>query len=276
MNLGEKKKRFEKIVKDIKSIKIQGASNIAKFALYAYCLIRTKSAAQKLMNARPTEPLLFHSLNFFISGKMNYKQILNHFDYSQDKINKSVFSLIKNNDVIATHCHSTNVVKALIYAKKKGKKFEVYSTETRPKYQGRITAKELSKAGIKVTTFLDSAIDVLLEARQGTKKVDSVFLGADAILKKFAINKVGSGAISELAYYDKIPVYILADSWKYYSHKIKIEERNVNEVWNKAPKNILIRNPAFELVDKKYIKAIISEYGIKKFDDFIKLARKRK
>lgn len=239
-------------------------------------MIKTKSTAQKLIDARPTEPLLFHSLNFFISGKMTYKQILNHFKFAQDKINKCIFSLIKNNDVIMTHCHSTNVVKALIFSKKKGKKFEVYATETRPRFQGRITAKELCKAGIKVTMFADDAIDIALEKKQGTKKVDKVFLGADAILDNFVINKTGSGAIAELAYYDKIPVYVLADSWKYYPKKIKIEERNVNEVWNKAPKNILIRNPAFELVEKKYITAIISECGVKKFKDFIKSAKKRK
>lgn len=34
-----KKKRFNKIAKDIKEIKIQGARNIAKKALYAYYLI---------------------------------------------------------------------------------------------------------------------------------------------------------------------------------------------------------------------------------------------
>lgn len=205
---------------------------------------------------------------------MTYKQILNHFSEIQEKINKSTLKVIKNNDVIFIHCHSTAVINALIYAKKHGKKFEVYATETRPLFQGRITAKELSKAGIKITMFTDNAINVALGKKQGTKKADKVFLGCDAILDKFIINKTGSSAIAELAFYDKIPVYILADSWKYYPHKIKIEERNINEIWNRAPKKIKIRNPAFELVEKKYIKAIISEYGVRKFDDFIKLIKK--
>ena len=38
----EKKKRFNQIVKDIKEVKIQGARNIAKNALYAYSLIPKK------------------------------------------------------------------------------------------------------------------------------------------------------------------------------------------------------------------------------------------
>jgi ribose 1,5-bisphosphate isomerase len=269
-----KETKFNKIVKDIKSIKIQGANNIAKSALYAYSLNPKKESYKKLINARPTEPLLFHTLERFTSGKMNYNEILNHFSYSQDKINKSVFNLIKENDVIMIHCHSTSVVKALIYAKKKGKRFQVYNTETRPLFQGRITSTELSKVGIKVTMFADNAIDIALEKKQATKKVSKVFFGTDAILNNYIINKTGTGAIAELAYHNKIPVYVLADSWKYYPHKIKIEERNINEIWNKAPKNIKIRNPAFELVEKKYIKAIISEYGILDYNKFLKKARK--
>jgi len=272
----KKEAKFNQIVRDIKSVKIQGANNIAKSALYAYSLLKTKKAKETLISARPTEPLLFHTLQYFSSGRMSYCNILNHFSSVQDKINKEVFDLIKNNDVIMIHCHSTAVINALIYAKKKGKKFEIYATETRPLFQGRKTASELSKAGIKLTMFVDNAIDIALEKKQRTKKVNKVFFGTDAILNKFIINKTGTGAIAELASYHKIPVYILADSWKYYPHKIKIEERNVNEIWNKAPKNIRIRNPAFELVEKKYIKAIISEYGILSYDNFLRKVRKKK
>jgi translation initiation factor 2B subunit (eIF-2B alpha/beta/delta family) len=172
------------------------------------------------------------------------------------------------------HCHSTSVVNALIYAKKNGKKFEIYNTETRPLFQGRKTSLELSKEKIKVTMFADNAIDIALEKKQGTKKVNKIFFGTDAILDKYIINKTGTGAIAELAYYHKIPVFVLADSWKYYPSKIKIEERNINEIWDKAPKNIKIRNPSFEILNKKYIKAVISEYGILSYDKFLKKLRK--
>ncbi|MEM3405633.1 MAG: hypothetical protein QW117_01525 [Candidatus Pacearchaeota archaeon] len=270
----KKEEIINKIIKDIKSVKIQGATNIAKSALYAYSLSKTKKTKNKLINARPTEPLLINILKKFDEG-MTKKEILNHFIETQNKINNFVFKLIKDGDIIMTHCHSTSVVQALIYCKKKGKKFQVYNTETRPLYQGRKTSKELSKVGIKVTMFIDSAINIALEKKQGTKKVNKVFLGADAILDNFVINKVGSEVISKLAFYNKIPVYLLADSWKYYPKKIKIEERNINEIWNNAPKNVKIRNPAFEIVNKKYIKAIISEYGILSYDKFLKKVKNK-
>lgn len=268
------KKRFDKIADDIKKIKIQGARNIARSALFAYSLVPTKNSIKKLLSLRPTEPMLEKVLN--LVDKKPYKEILNHFDYAQNKINVSVSKLIKNNDAIFTHCHSTNVSNALIYAKKKGKKFQVYNTETRPLFQGRKTAEELRKAGIKVTMFVDSAVALAIEKENKKDKIyaNKIFLGADALLPSGIINKIGSGMIAELAHNHKIPFYIVADSWKFSKKKIPIEQRSLNEVWNNAPKNIKIKNPAFEFVPKKYISGIVTEFGIMKYDKFIGKMRK--
>ncbi|MBU3913497.1 MAG: hypothetical protein KKE50_05390 [Nanoarchaeota archaeon] len=266
------KKRFSKIVQDIKDIKIQGARNIAKAALYAYSLSPTKESMSSLVHARPTEPMLVNTLHKF--EKFGYKKTLEHFQSAQDKINKFVLRTIRNNSVIFTHCHSSAVVNSLVYAKKHRKRFEVYNTETRPLFQGRKTASELKKAGIKITTFIDSAIDIALESKQNSRKVSMILLGADAVLKSGVINKVGSGMIAELASLHKIPLYIVADSWKYSSHYVPIEERDFREVWSRVPKNIKIRNPAFEKIQARYIKAVISELGILSHSEFIKKAKK--
>src|SRR3989344_2572457 len=144
-----KNEEFNKILKDIKEIKIQGARNIAKMAYYAYNLIPTKNSKNKLLNSRPTEPMMHNILDM-------------------------------------------------------------------------------------------------------------------------AENKNGSGVISRIAKQEKIPVYIVADSWKFTKNKIPIEQRNLNEVWDKAPKNIKIKNPAFEFVDKKYISGVVSELGVMGYSDFVR------
>ena len=263
-----KRKKVERIIEDIKSIKIQGARNIAKAALKAYFLIPTKETKNKLVHARPTEPMLVNTLhNFEHLGK---DKTLKHFDDAQEKINSLVYSLIKDNYVIFTHCHATNVINSLIYAKKNGKNFEVYNTETRPLFQGRKTSLELRKSGINVTEFVDSGARIALRREQGTRKCNLVLLGADAILKNGVINKIGSGMFAEIAYDEKIPVYIIADSWKYSSHHIKLEERDFHEVWRKVHPLIKIENPAFEFIPKKYIRGIISEFGILSLDNFVK------
>jgi translation initiation factor 2B subunit (eIF-2B alpha/beta/delta family) len=266
----DKKRVFLKICNDIKSVKIQGARNVAKKALYAYSLIPTKKSKKTLLSLRPTEPMLSNALKKI--DKEPYENIIKHFDEAQSKINGAILKIIRQNEVIFTHCHSTNVINALIFSKKKGKKFQVYNTETRPLFQGRKTSRELAKAGIRVTQFVDSALANAIERENKKDKIyaTKIFLGADALIKEGIINKVGSKAISELASFHKIPIYIIADSWKFTNKRVPIEQRPLNEVWDKAPKNIKIKNPAFEFVPKKYITKIVSELGVLRYDDFIK------
>ncbi|MBW6442498.1 translation initiation factor eIF-2B [Patescibacteria group bacterium] len=264
-----KQKTFDKIVKKIKSVKIQGARNIAKAAFEAYSLIPNKNSKKILLSSRPTEPMVGNVLDM-AEKKIPSEEILKHFDNAQEKINKELYKLIKKNFVIFTHCHSSNVCNALIYSKEQGKKFEAYVTETRPLLQGRKTAKSLKKAKIETTLFVDSAIGIALSKEQGTKKADIVFLGADALLEEGIINKVGSEIIARIAKEEKIPLYIVADSWKFTKKEVPIEQRELNEVWDKAPKKIKIKNPAFEFVPKKYLTGIITELGLMNYDSFVK------
>jgi len=266
-----KKQLFKKICNDIKSIKIQGATNVAKAALRAYYLFPEEKTKKILLGLRPTEPMLLHVIE--LAGKKSEKEILAHFSEAQDRINKNVLKIIKKNKVIFTHCHSTNVVKALIYAKKHGKRFEVYNTETRPLFQGRKTAKELNDAGINVTTFVDSAAEIAMKGDSGRNKVNLIFFGADALLKDVVINKVGSGMFAEIARDNNIPVFIVADSWKYSPKNVTLEQRDFHEVW--GTKKIHVKNPAFEPIEIKNIRGIVSDLGIMPYKKFLKVIRKR-
>ena len=73
--------------------------------------------------------------------------------------------------------------------------------------------------------FVDSAAATAIEKQDRKDKVhaDLVLFGTDAILEKGVINKIGSGMFAEIAHANKVPVYIIADSWKY-AKKIKLEQ----------------------------------------------------
>ena len=89
-------------------------------------------------------------------------------------------------------------------------------------------------------------------------------------MKTGVINKVGSELLARIAKEEKIPFYVVSDSWKFTNKKIPIEQRPLNEIWNKAPKNIKIKNPAFEFVHKKYITGIVSEFGLMNYSKFLR------
>jgi ribose 1,5-bisphosphate isomerase len=99
------------------------------------------------------------------------KLVTKHFDTSLKKIASIGARKIKNGMIVYTHCHSSTVTAILKEAKAQGKRFEVHNTETRPKYQGRITAAEIAKAGIPVTHYVDSAAKIALE------KADIMMIG---------------------------------------------------------------------------------------------------
>jgi len=257
--------RFNDICRSIKSMDVQSAESIAKAGLRAYSLMPTRESIRKLCSLRPTEPMLFNSLK--LAKKYGVRKVLEYINISDREIAREGERLIKRNSVIFTHCHSSTVVKILKKAREKEKRFEVFATETRPLYQGRKTARELARAKIHVTTFVDSMAAIALTKNKVLKKSNFMLVGADALLIRNdeligVINKVGSNMFAEIAKDNKIPVYIASSSLKLTRENIKIEVRPRKEVWNEKFKYIKTMNPSFEVINPKYIKKIICEFGV--------------
>ncbi len=259
-------KKYEDILKRIKSIKIQGAENIAKAGIQAFLLNPTEKSYKKIISLRKTEPLLQNSLLKIKKSKnieKTAKEIIENIEKSHKKIAENGFQIIKENMKIYTHCHSSSVIDILKNAKKKGINFTVYTTEVEPLLQGRMTAKDLSKIGIKVIIGPDLAAEELL------KHCDLFLFGADAITKKFVYNKIGTKTLCKIAKDYKIPRYSCSLSLKI-TKKIEIEKRNGKEVWDERNKNINPIYPAFDKTPMKLITGIISELGIDNAKKFLK------
>jgi len=272
-------KKFDKIISDIKSIKIQGAENVAKAGIRAYLLQPNKASAKKILLTRPTEPLLQNAIKFlqkftkvhpqFKKYKSTIlKQAANKFledlKASHEKIAKEGAALIKNDMNIYTHCHSSTVMDILKYAKKVNKKkFIVYTTEVEPLLQGRTTAEDLAKSRIKTIIAPD------LAAEQSLSKSDLFLFGADAFTSKEVANKIGTSTLTKLAKIHKVPAYTCGVSLKF-TKKITIKPRSGKEVWDEQIKEVKVLNPPFDKTKLRDITGIISEFGILKQKEFVK------
>ncbi len=278
---------FSKVLTDIKTLKIQGASSVAREAVKSIEFFLDKktskgqllkdlyNAKKQLYESRPTEPCMRNALNYVfnfsedlqltelkhhIKERINY--VLNYLRLSKEAIVDIGHKKIKRGMVVYTHCHSSTVVEVLKKAHFKGIKFKVHNTETRPLLQGRKTAKELASAGIPVEHFVDSGMRLAL------KHADLVLLGADAITTEGnVVNKIGSEIIALLAREFDIPVYICTYSWKFdalsvFGYDEVIEKRQAKEIWKNPPKGVNINNYAFETIDSNLIKGIITELGV--------------
>ena len=277
---------FNETVKKIKSLEIQGAENIAVRAVEAFATklketrskAKLKKAVRELKAARATEPALQNALDYCLA---NYdtdsnivKTVLAHFKDSRPMISKNGATLIKNGMKVFTHCHSSTVRRILEEAHSQGIKFEVFNTEPRPRFQGRITAAELAKKGIKVTHMVDSA------GRHMLRKCDLFLIGCDSITKsRKVINKIGTESLFDAAQESKIPTYVCTNSWKFDTESTlkkdtKIEERDPAEVWDRPPKKVTIFNPAFEKIDLDKATGVITELGVLKPKKLVRKIRK--
>jgi ribose 1,5-bisphosphate isomerase len=276
----------------IRKLQVQGARNVAIAAVKAIqtqaeqttaksksqFLCELKEAQTIFIASRETEPLMRNAIRWIITQAQavktekvdtlsqnvvaNANQFLKDLEDSKEHIAEIGANRIHDGAVIFTHCHSSTVTRLLAKAKADGKNFKVICTETRPAFQGRITAKELVDLGIETTFIVDSA------ARTFMGKVDLVIVGADAITSEGnVVNKIGSSGIAVLAHEARVPFYVVSELLKFDPETLtgeceKIEQRSPAEVWSDAPPKLIVRNPAFDVTSNRYIHGLICEEGI--------------
>lgn len=291
-------KQILDIEKEIKDLNIQGAtnvaiatvegmkifieeSNIADKELFYKELIRV---GDKLAQARLNEPLAENAVKFVsytfkkhfsdLHSLNDMKQQLNAYcDEYLFKISDSKRAIIdlgvssvRNFNNVLTHCHSSTAVAVIKEIAQEKTSFEAVCTETRPRFQGRITAKNLLDASISTTLIADSAAESFAIGR-GSVPVEVLFIGCDEItLDGYCINKIGSWGLATAMKLVGKPVYVVSPLLKVnplITHKeISIEIRESSELWSEAPKALKMFNPAFEIVDSNLITGFMTEFGI--------------
>ncbi len=291
-----KMNRVDKLLKDIRDLRVQGARNVAKAGIRALVWTVQDSeakdrgqlnkelyaAVRKIMKVRPTEPMLRNILQEAVEfasseiaaspyatvAELKKKIVrdeaayLKKMEASMANIREFGAMLLPEEGMVITHCHSSTVTAILKEGKKQGKRLKVVCCETRPRYQGRITAEELAKAGMDVTLTVDMGVNRFM------KKADLVLVGADAVSAMGdLINKVGTSALARLARMNDVSFYSAAELYKYdpltiYGTREKIEDRSAKEVWEKPPKGVKVVNPAFDATAARYINGYITEMGV--------------
>jgi ribose 1,5-bisphosphate isomerase len=279
-------------------MEIRGAGRIARAAAEALketaISSRAKTPTQfmeelsrngrRLKEARPTAVSLPNSINFILGGASKgltkgmkvetLKKIVVRL--SDDFISRSTNAVsvigeigakrIVSGDLVLTHCNSEAVTQILLAAKSQNKEFKVLVTETRPRYQGRITAAILARNGVDVSLIPDSACRLYMHG------VDRVLVGADAIASNGAVvNKIGTSMIAVVAHETRTRFFVAAETYKLSPRTllgdlVEIEERSPLEVvsakWMEENPGVKVKNPSFDITSPEYIDLIITEQGV--------------
>jgi ribose 1,5-bisphosphate isomerase len=285
---------LEQTVDDIRTMRVRGALDIAIAAVNALTTVaqsdaqdtkeltkRLIIAAKKLKRARPTAVSLPNAVNYIVYLAVRNKNLplaefrkkmvfeTGKFVSEQEKalitIAEIGSNLIEDGDIILTHCNSDTVVEILKKAWDEGKKIEVVCTESRPRYQGHLTARALTSHGIPTTLIVDSAVHLMMKRMH----VDKVIVGADTLCANGdLVNKIGTSQVAICAKELNIDFIVATESIKFSPQSllgsiVPIEERDASEVLEPGKiKKLKVRNPAFDITDVSYISMIVTEYGV--------------
>jgi ribose 1,5-bisphosphate isomerase len=282
-------KNLKAVLVDIKSLKIQGATNVAiegitAFAKYAFDISKEFEDEEKFFDhlsnrsrevkyIRVTEPALQNGLTYVLE-RIRHKGIDNILKVGEEykkllvearkKVGEIGAEKIIDGCTIMTHCHSSFVDEIFWKAKSIGKKFRLINTETRPMYQGRKTVRKALEKNIEVIHVVDSAMWWAMQKYD----VDLIIIGADSVtVEGVALNKIGSRLLALSSRELHVPLYVCTSLLKYnpetrLGRLSEIEMRSSAEIWPDHPENIKIINPAFETISSQYIAAYITEFGL--------------
>lgn len=136
---------------------------------------------------------------------------------------KAACERLVNGDVILVYAHSTTV-EAILLESAKNTDISVIVVDSRPNYEGRKLVSSLSKANVKCTYVMLSAISYIIDT------VTKVIVGAHTVLSNGSVySRVGTAVIAMVASEYHIPVIVACETYKF-SDRVQLDSFVLNEL----------------------------------------------
>jgi len=180
-------------------------------------------------------------------------------DRAGAEIARHAARLIPDGSTVLTHSASDTVLRALVLARARNKRFGVICTESRPVSEGRAMAAKLAAARIPVTLIIDAAAAIHL------KHARIVMVGADAVSLGGLINKAGTALLAAAASRLRKPVYALCDSTKLVppGYRLSAEApKDPREILGESLAGVSVSNLYFDLTPLDWLTGVVTEEGI--------------
>jgi translation initiation factor 2B subunit (eIF-2B alpha/beta/delta family) len=160
---------------------------------------------------------------------------------------------------IATLSASETVLASLLRMSATGHKPRVIVAESRPRFEGRDTARALAGAGIETWLVADAALPMLLS------QASALWIGADAVTELGVLNKIGSYTAALAAREHGVPAWCIAVRRKLLpagTASLGIAEMPASEIWDAAPAGVRPRNVYFEMVPMALLRGVVVEDSV--------------
>lgn len=196
--------------------------------------------------------------------KRHIKDMASSMDAAVDHLD----TIVPENATVLLHSYSSSLIHALPLLRRK--KCSVVVTESRPGFEGRVTAQVAADMGLKVTFIIDACAAHVLQ------RVDAVLMGADSIEQDGSvINKAGSSLIAMAAGARGVKVYFIGEIRKICLDRqyVDLEMYGPEEIWEDPPSGVEVQNLYFDRTPPKFITGIVLETGVVEPYQIRKIAR---
>jgi methylthioribose-1-phosphate isomerase len=268
----------DEVVDAIRRLAVRGAPALGVTGALGVLLARTDADAERIAAARPTAVNLRWAVERVLAADDREAEALAILDEDVAAcraIGDHGRAELQRAERILTVCNAGRLATAgigtalaVVYAKAEaGERVEVFACETRPLLQGaRLTAWELTDAGIPVTVLPDGAAPALLASGQ----VDAVITGCDRVAANGdTANKIGTYSLALAARHHDVPFYVAGPRSTLDPHTatgadIEIEQRDGGEVRAVAGLAVstAVWNPAFDVTPAELITGLITDAGV--------------
>ena len=189
-------------------------------------------------------------------------EVVTEIESSKEQAAAKAATLIDDGDVVLTHDNSSTVKATLDHAADAGTAFELYVTESRPRYLGRKTARKLADStGVDVTLIVDGAVG------HHMADCDRVLVGMNCIIDDVVYNRVGTYPIATTAAAEDVPVTVVGSSVKFIGGGFAFKNtfRAPSEVLLEPADGFDISNPGYDATPTTFLDTIVTEDAIIEF-----------
>ena len=190
------------------------------------------------------------------------EDVVEEVESSKQRAAERAARLFDDGDVVLTHENSSTVMATFDEIRGDGKELEAYVTESRPRFLGRKTARQLAERdGVAATLITDGAAGHYLG------EVDRVLIGMNCLIDDVLYNRIGTHSVVASAASHGVPVTAVGSSSKFIGSGFTFENtfRPTSEVMLEPAEGFDVANPGYDATPTRLLDSVVTENAVMEF-----------
>ena len=188
--------------------------------------------------------------------------VVTEVESSKQRAAERAAALVDDGDVLLTHENSSTVMATVDEVLGAGKEIEAYVTESRPRFLGRKTARQLAERdGVAATLITDGAAGHYLA------ECDRVLIGMNCLIEDVVYNRIGTHSVVATANSQGVPVTVVGSSSKFIGGGFTFENtfRPASEVMLEPAEGFEVANPGYDATPTRLLDSVVTENAVMEF-----------